>query len=689
MPRYLFLSLLLLCLDACLVFDAIAPSPSLSQGQVGSSGDAGLVDPGTGLPDGDPGPSGEQAPPDPTVPPDGPSGEPSASGPTGATAGSGGTHSVSGFVSGYFGTGLRIGSSLGELALSANGSFSYGSNVITDGASLAITVVAQPSEPAQRCSVGNGTIEEVRSAVTDVSIDCVSVANPPRLLFTDLLSGPKTTGDDNRGAYVTLYGTGFGASQGDSLLSVGGVPVAVKSWGAAGPARGLETIVFQVGAETPVGANDVALVVDGVPSNLLTYEVTASGSVRFAVAAPSDLQAQISAAQAGDVVYLRAGTYAETKAHGAGDIDQTIFLMSPALAAARPIAFVAYPGETVDIACPSSPIADSFATCGYFAIGALNGAGASSNKYVFAGLRFSGPTDRAFMMGGAMRFVGNSFLFENTDGCLLAPEWSPQFGYYNSRGSAMLGNLFAESGCHGVGSANDENLWDDFDFSWNEVAARSAFDHMGLTITTYDYSSGSPTHGNIRINGNLFKGPSPLLGNVGSSINIGLTRLPAAPEQEITISNNIFDHAGLMQLGLESNAQAARLRLWHNTFRNNTDSSGNEIRVFSDATVVEFRANVIVATAACFDYSVGTSAPTASLAEDNFFSCDGTQVAGYLPGVAADNTVERTTPIQVNYVPEAALVDAASVESVTHDYYGRSRRQGGAPDIGAVERYTP
>ena len=62
----------------------------------------------------------------------------------------------------------------------------------------------------------------------------ISNANP-RLLFTDLESGPNNGGKDNLGAFITLYGEGFGAQRGgNSKVTIGGIEVAkYVSWGQA------------------------------------------------------------------------------------------------------------------------------------------------------------------------------------------------------------------------------------------------------------------------------------------------------------------------------------------------------------------------------------------------------------------------------------------------------------------------
>ncbi len=43
-----------------------------------------------------------------------------------------------------------------------------------------------------------------------------------RIFYSDLTSGPNTGGENGKGAFVTIYGNGFGATQGSSNVTVGG-----------------------------------------------------------------------------------------------------------------------------------------------------------------------------------------------------------------------------------------------------------------------------------------------------------------------------------------------------------------------------------------------------------------------------------------------------------------------------------
>ncbi|MGD0360677.1 MAG: IPT/TIG domain-containing protein, partial [Bryobacteraceae bacterium] len=48
----------------------------------------------------------------------------------------------------------------------------------------------------------------------------------PHLFYTDVTSGPKSGGQNNAGAFVTLYGANFGAARGSSSVTIGGAPAA-------------------------------------------------------------------------------------------------------------------------------------------------------------------------------------------------------------------------------------------------------------------------------------------------------------------------------------------------------------------------------------------------------------------------------------------------------------------------------
>src|ERR1700756_5338362 len=98
-------------------------------------------------------------------------------------------------------------------------------------------------------------------------------AAPPRIFFSDLESGPKSGGQNNNGVWVTIWGKGFGATQGTSTVTVGAGAVASYPLWSDGK------IIFQLGAGATTG--NIVVNVPGVgSSNGLPFTVRA-GNIFF------------------------------------------------------------------------------------------------------------------------------------------------------------------------------------------------------------------------------------------------------------------------------------------------------------------------------------------------------------------------------------------------------------------------
>src|SRR6476646_8515881 len=101
----------------------------------------------------------------------------------------------------------------------------------------------------------------------------------PRLFYSDLESGPNTGGQNNSGAFVTLWGKGFGASQGTSSVTVGGGAVAAyELWSDS-------TIIVQLGAGERTG--DIFVTVGSAASNGVPFTVRA-GNIFFVSTSGND-----------------------------------------------------------------------------------------------------------------------------------------------------------------------------------------------------------------------------------------------------------------------------------------------------------------------------------------------------------------------------------------------------------------
>ena len=73
------------------------------------------------------------------------------------------------------------------------------------------------------------------------AVSLVAQAPQPQIFFSDLESGPNVGGQGGNGAFVTIWGKGFGATQGTSSVTVGGGAAA------AYPVWSDTKITFQLG----------------------------------------------------------------------------------------------------------------------------------------------------------------------------------------------------------------------------------------------------------------------------------------------------------------------------------------------------------------------------------------------------------------------------------------------------------
>jgi hypothetical protein len=171
-----------------------------------------------------------------------------------------------------------------------------------------------------------------RSALVVLSLAPALSFAAPAIFYTDLAKGPNSGGENGGGAYVTIFGAGFGASQGQVTVG-GGAAHGYKQWTD-------KKIVVQLGASSTSG-NIVVRDAAGETSNGLPFTVQA-GRVQFATT--SNFASMVRSVQAGDVVYLRAGNYSGrygTTTWG----NRSVVLGSWA----SNVAYVAYPGEAVTI----------------------------------------------------------------------------------------------------------------------------------------------------------------------------------------------------------------------------------------------------------------------------------------------------------------------------------------------------
>jgi len=200
-------------------------------------------------------------------------------------------------------------------------------------------------------------------------------AQSPRIFFTDITSGPNSGGESvsgYSGAYVTIYGNYFGASQGSSTVTLNGANcLRVVSWGTSW--LWYQKVVVQLGSSCASGTGDFVVTVNGQPSThaVTTYgsgtidgasfTVRTSGSI-YCVAASggsdsnagtfsggcwSTMQHAANTMKGGDITYVKNGV---NEGYNCSSYNAAVCLPTNSGASATtPVALVAYPGATVTV----------------------------------------------------------------------------------------------------------------------------------------------------------------------------------------------------------------------------------------------------------------------------------------------------------------------------------------------------
>jgi len=280
----------------------------------------------------------------------------------------------------------------------------------------------------------------------------------PHLLFTDLVVATNTGNSDTSfgqaanqdGAYVTVWGRRLGNSQGNSKITLGGVPVRVLSWGnATAPADlysrlGMQMIEFQIPHTVAVGSAYLTVTVDGVASNALPLTIINRGRIYFVAAnggsdwsrgtftSPWETVAHAAFAMTipGSITYVEHGvTWSNPVCLNEGTINQaTAQLQVPGY----PLAFVAYPG-----ARPTTS-AMGFDTKG------CGGEHAGVGNYVFSKftMNITGTSPSYLNLSGESRFIGNHVTAPNITACPVGALVVTGGGFVGGNNIYELGNEF-------------------------------------------------------------------------------------------------------------------------------------------------------------------------------------------------------------------------------------------------------
>jgi hypothetical protein len=510
----------------------------------------------------------------------------------------------------------------------------------------------------------------------------------PRLFFSDLESGPKTGGQNDKGAFVTVWGTGFGATS-TSTVTVGGG--AVDSYPIWTPTR----IAFQLGSAAATG--DIVVHVTGQPdSGGLPFTVRA-GNIYFVTSGGDDMAAgsftspwkTIAHAKdslaAGDIAYLgtsagdalsQTGTYRYNASLSIDYADGT-----NAGTSTMPKALIAYPGASVTIGQTSGVQRGLL-------VPAITG---TFNYWVVAGLTLRGAVEALDFEGTAdgWRVVGNDLSCPNgtgLSGCIVGGDGTTPSHlklYGNVVHDAASAVTSITKYYHGIYLASN-----DLEIAWNEVR-----DGKTCRAIQFHDSAGPNLHG-ISVHHNLIHGTvcdginfatvDPSQGTVEAHDNV-IYDVGQGPDP----GDGSSDYAGIYVANITNmgSAGSGNVHVYNNTLYNcgsrGTSAAGAIARA-AGPVGIQMDDNLVVALSGESSFSGDLSAITG--AANVLFAGAAAAPAGLTGTVTSDPMLAAPSTHDFHLLAGSPAIDRGIATSAATDYDGVPRPQGFAFDIGAYER---
>ncbi len=511
-----------------------------------------------------------------------------------------------------------------------------------------------------------------------------------RLFFTDLTSGPGAGGQNGKGAFVTAYGNGFGASQGASTVTVGG--------GAADnyPLWTDTKVVFQLGAAAKTGDLVVNVASKGA-TNALPFTVR-SGNVYFVSGAGHDDTGDGSYAKpwatipkaknsiaAGDIAYI--GTSAsdavsQTTVDSSSSYNCALGMSKDdgtnAGTAALPKALVAYPGATATIGEVSN-----------LQHGILTPAITGTFDYwVIAGFTLRGLNEAIDLENTPVgwRIVGNDISCPNgsgESGCVTGePTDLKFFGnvvhdaaanvssitkyyhgvYWGSSHIEMGWNVVRDGkACRGI-QFHDTGGVNEFDLSVHDNVIHGTVCD-GLNFATVDPSQGKvEAYNNVIYDVGLGPDPVEAAADYAGIYVAGETDLGAPGGGAVEIYNNTLYGCGSWT---QSTSAAA--------FNNGGGNPALTIHVV----------NNLVYALASERYVAGTVSQIGG--SNNVFFGGGSAPSGFTASVVADPRLVAGATFDFHLMAGSPAIGAGVATSAVTDFDGNARPQGAAWDIGAYQ----
>ncbi|OGF61969.1 MAG: hypothetical protein A2Y62_20835, partial [Candidatus Fischerbacteria bacterium RBG_13_37_8] len=504
----------------------------------------------------------------------------------------------------------------------------------------------------------------------------------PALFFTDLISGPNTGGQDNLGAFITIYGEGFGATRGTSTVSIGGIEVAnYVIWGQNnGIARNLDMIVVQPGPNVITG--NIIVTVNGSASNALPFTVR-SGSIYFVIPSAPNADDSNPGTYAepfetiyrprevmldGDIVYIKGGTFSTIDPSNPSW--DTILILDADTAANgtidRPIGYIGYPGDSPVLANPA-------ARRGIL----LDTSGQPRNYYVFANLTFTQSWSPIPVTGIGHRVIGN-YLYDG------AYDDSGTIGVNGDTSMIkILGNFLYNNGTpdvkfhHGI-YVGGFGINQDIEIGWNHVQ-----DHNGgRGVQLFGHVDGDFMD-NISIHDNLISGSE--LNNIVLGGSDGNTDVLGT----VYVYNNIIIGAG--DPGLRVDDPQGTVIIQNNVLYNNgTPGFDGNAQLYiqrAGTGLITMQDNILYAETGqiYFMFGPGIDPSVFNAANNDLVYNAGTCPVWEIDCVNEDPLFVNIATGDFHLQALSPAVNAGFTTGITVDYEGISRPQGVAYDIGAHE----
>ena len=133
----------------------------------------------------------------------------------------------------------------------------------------------------------NAAVTATEAASVNSFVAPTSAASSPQVYYTDIVSGPNSGGENDKGVYLSIFGKNFGSSGLGSTVKVYIDDVEVDNYRYLGASKGradIQQITVQVGAlgnPTPGAALPIKVVVNGVESNTDKTFIVNPGRILF------------------------------------------------------------------------------------------------------------------------------------------------------------------------------------------------------------------------------------------------------------------------------------------------------------------------------------------------------------------------------------------------------------------------